>query len=380
MDKSKHIVVEAKNESLAFLQKKFPGCAVVDTYVQQLEELFLIRNPKYRFNKEGYKEELGKFIKEHAGGGDTSNVGSWVYFPWNKLLTHYLSDVLHQELRTARNKNLITGEEQEKYYQAVVAVAGLSVGSHAALTIAMTGGAKRIKLADPDAISVSNLNRIRFGATVAGQNKAKIVAQCIAEINPYADIFIYEQGVTLENIDGFVSGTDGTPQTDILLEGVDNLEMKILLRENCKKSGIPLIMATDNADGIIVDVERYDTDKNLQLFNGALGNISVNDFRNFPPFELPKLATKVAGPDYVMPRMLASVFEVGKTLYSWPQLGTAATFTGVVTAFLTRAIVCGRKIKSGKYDLNLELIFDGDYDANKVDKGRDEFLKALGIR
>jgi len=28
-------------------------------------------------------------------------------------------------------------------------------------------------------------------------------------------------------------------------------------------------MATDNGDGIIVDIERYDTDTKLRLFNGG---------------------------------------------------------------------------------------------------------------
>jgi hypothetical protein len=309
--------------------------------------------------------------------------GTWFYFPWNNKLIHFLPEEEYLELRTARNKNLILPEEQKKYYNSAVGVAGLSVGSHAALTITMTGGAKNIKLADPDTVSVSNLNRLRYGAGEIGQNKAELAARLIMEINPYANVKIYPNGINANNLEDFVNGSGNFPKLDILLEGVDNLEMKILLRQEAKKNRVPLIMATDNADGIIVDVERYDLDSNMPLFNGALGDFTLEDFKTFPPAQLPKLATKVAGPGFVATRMLASVFEVGKTLYSWPQLGTAATFTGVVAAYLTRLIVNGKKIKSGKYNLSLDAIFDPDFSDPKTSKidaeKKDKLLKNLGL-
>jgi hypothetical protein len=224
---------------------------------------------------------------------------------------------------------------------------------------------------------------LRYGADKIGQNKAELVARLIMETNPYANIKVYQNGINQDNIGDFVKGSGNFPKLDILLEGVDNLEMKILLRQEAKAAHVPLIMATDNADGIIVDVERYDLDPEMALFNGTLGGVIPEDFKNFPPHELPKLATKVAGPQYVATRMLASVFEVGKTLYSWPQLGTAATFTGVVAAYLTRLIVNGKKIKSGKYNLSLDEIFDPDFSHPKIAKNiaaeKDKLLKNLGL-
>jgi hypothetical protein len=161
------------------------------------------------------------------------------------------------------------------------------------------------------------------------------------------------------------------------------LETKIFLREEARKRGIPVIMATDNGDGVIVDIERYDKDKDLMLFNGLIGDISLQDFKTFPPSELPKLATKIAGVDMVVPRMLGSLAEVGKTLYSWPQLGDAATLCGVVVAYIVKQIVLNLPLKSGKIDVSLDKIFDPTIDDKKVVASRNSirntFKSAMGL-
>src|SRR5262245_15375489 len=110
------------------------GAATVsDTYTEQLEELFLVRNPHFRFDKTGFEEALREFV----GDGNLDLAGTWVYFPWRNMWVHVLDELEYQELRTARNRNLITAEEQQKFYDSCVAFAGLSVGSHAALTTVM---------------------------------------------------------------------------------------------------------------------------------------------------------------------------------------------------------------------------------------------------
>jgi len=377
-----HFDILADNSQLEQFKSAHKIETTVNYYEEELLELFLVRNPQYKFNKD-YQIAFEEFKTRETAGEQMDTLGNWFYFPWNKTLLHHLPELQYFELRTARNRNLITQDEQEKYYNSTIAIAGLSVGSHAAATLAMTGGAKNIKLADFDVVSVSNLNRLRYGSSTIGSNKALVAAHLVADINPYAKIYVYETGITQESITDFIEGSNNSPKSDILIEGVDNLEMKILLREAAKKSSIPVIMATDNGDGIIVDVERYDQDPNLQLFNGALGDFTIETFRNFPPHELPKLATTVAGPNYIVPRMLSSLLQVGRTLYSWPQLGTAATFTGVACAYICRAILNGKNIKGGKYDINLDSIFDPDYQTSqgkeKIKTERKNLLKQMGL-
>jgi len=373
------VAYNPKNGSLSKFRKKYKVLEMVDYYSELVRELFLIRNPQYRFVS-NYENAFEQFYQQHLQGKKSEHAGKWFYFPWSKKLVHYLPEKLHQELRTARNKNIITPEEQEKYYKMNIGIAGLSVGSHAALTIVMSGGAKTIKLADPDTVSGSNLNRIRYDFSVLGKNKCELAAQQIYQINPYSNVYQFPEGLTEKNIRKFLAGP---PKLDALVEEVDNLEMKIRLRIEAKKLGIPVLMATDNADNVIVDIERYDLNRKLRIFNGRAGNLDLAMFGKISPADIPKLATKIAGPDYVTSRMQDSLMEVGKTLYSWPQLGTAATLSGVAIAYLVKRLAQGEKLKSGKYEINFDGIFDPEYDSAKSrlkrERHRRNFLKKLGL-
>jgi hypothetical protein len=372
----KPVIWKKSEETLEVFKNKHRVNTVVDVYAGLLEDLFLIRNPRFKF-EEDYKKELEGFIKEHADSRPLTEAGNWFYFPWNKTLVHYLPHDMHQELRTARNRNIITDDEQKKFYNFTVGIAGLSVGSHGALTLAMMGGCRVMKIADPDDISGSNLNRVRYDFTSVGKNKCDIAAQQIYQINPYAEVRAYREGITPDNIDEFLSGLD------ILVEELDDLEMKIRLRLKAKEFGIPVIMATDNGDNIIVDIERYDLKKGLEIFNGVVGLLTLEEFREIPPQDMPKLATKIAGSGFVVPRMLTSLLEVGKTLYSWPQLGNAATLSGVTIAYLVKRMALGEKVRSGKLEVNLDSIFDPDYNSPQTVKARENvrnnFLKTIGL-
>lgn len=343
---------------------------VVDRYEEILEDLFLVRNPKYKMNPD-YKEDFEVFKEEHMDGGN------WFFFPWNGRLVKYLPDEMHQEVRTARNKNIITKEEQDKLYNCTVAVAGLSVGSHGTLTMSMMGMSRHMKIADPDEISASNLNRIRYDYTKIGKNKAEVAAEYIYQMNPYAEIDVLSEGLNNDNLDSFLSGTD------VLVEEMDNLEMKIKIREEAKKREMPVIMATDNGDNVIFDIERYDLDPNLTIFNGVAGELTVEEFQKIPPQDMPKLATKIAGADMVVPRMLMSLKEVGKTLYSWPQTGDAATLAGITIAHVVKRLILGEPLKTGKIDVNIDRIFDPNYDSeentNERNGIRSAFKKGVGL-
>ncbi len=332
------------------------GVAVADQHPDALEELFLLRNPKYRFDK-NYRAHLNDFIKKHLGKKRMDEAGNWFYYPWSGRLIHFLPEKLYQEVRTGRNRDLITKGEQDRYYNSAIGIFGMSVGSQAALVVAMTGGAKRIKLADPDAIDGSNLNRIRTGFHDVGTAKVVSVARQIYEMNPYAKVEIFGEGATDKNMEKFIS----SPKLDILIEEMDNPYFKIKARFLAKKHRVPVIMSADNGDGAIVDIERYDLKKNLPILHGILGDVRPEDFKNLSPKELPGVIAKMAGANLAVPRMLESVVKVGKSLYSWPQLGTAATTCGVVLSYLARKIITGDKLESGRYEVNFDSIFEPGY-------------------
>ncbi len=366
---------DPSRETFDAFTKRLSPAAVVDQYPFLLEDLFLVRNPRFKFTPPT-AAEIAAFIQEQTAG-NPQEAGSWFFFPWSRTLAHYLPEADHQEVRTARNRNIITKEEQEKLYGLTVAYAGLSVGSHGALTFAHLGGGKRIRLADPDAISPSNLNRIRYDFLSVGRKKTDMAREYLYQLNPYAEIITFDEGVNEKNMDAFLDGAD------VLVEETDHLETKIRLRLAAREKGIPVVMATDNAHNVIVEVERFDLDKETPLFNGAIGDITVEEFKSFPPQELPRLATKIAGPSLIAERMMLSLPEVGKTLYSWPQPATAATLAGVTIAYLLNRLALGLPVPTEKRSVSLDAVLDSAYEEPKERSHREQvrsaFLSALGL-
>lgn len=358
------------------LQKKKACVGVVNEFDLQLEELFLLRHPEFRFNK-NYQKELKLFLQQYVGRKTTDDCGKWFYFPWSQLVVHYLPEWEHLELRTGRNRNLITADEQKTYYESCIGVAGMSVGSHAALTIVLTGGAKYIKLADPDFISGSNLNRIRSGFSTVGLRKTIAVARQIYEMNPYSVVEVFSQGINDKNMDSFLQGKR---KLRVLVEEMDNPYLKITVRVASRRLGVPIVMAADNGDGVIVDVERFDTDKNYPLLHGIVKDLDVERMRHLPPNELPQVIAKIAGASHATDRVLESVLAVGKTLYSWPQLGTAATMCGSVLSFLTRRVALSDvHIMSGRFIINPEKIFEDNDSQRKKELRAKKFRRILAV-
>ncbi len=322
---------------------------VVDTIQEDLSELFCIQNPKIAHSSRR-QNAIKRFLVEKKPQNGWKEYGAWVWYPWNRTLVHILPSDEYHEVRTARNRNLITREEQEKFQDAIIGVAGLSVGNSAAMTIVLQGGAEYMRLADSDRLGLSNLNRIRAGIPSLGLPKTELAARQIHEINPYASLELFSEGVTMKNIKKFFLGP---PKLDLLVEEMDNLAMKIEARKWARKLRIPVVMAADDGDGILLDIERFDLEPKRPLLHGRI------------PERLPKkkmtrqemgifIGKYFIGEENIPERMRASLPEIGKTLYTWPQLGSAATLAGVVTASAARRILTGEDIASGRIALILD--------------------------
>lgn len=270
--------------------------------------------------------------------------GTWAHFPWSNTMVRYADRDEHQALRTFRNKNLITSEEQRMLFDARIAIAGLSVGSSVAEQMALGGVGGAVLYADTDHLSVPNLNRIASGMPQVGMRKIDIAAIKTSELDPYIEQTHLHEGITdasLDKLDKF------KPQ--IVFDEVDDLRAKALLRKYASERQIPLIMASDVGEKTLLDVERYDQSA-VSPFLGRLNESHIEKILAGPldEEEKKKMVKKVIGIRNASSRLLASLFEIDETLGGFPQLGTTATTGGSLATVAAREILLGRGPESGR--------------------------------
>ncbi|MDO8497473.1 MAG: ThiF family adenylyltransferase [bacterium] len=276
-------------------------------------------------------------------------------------------------LTSNRNKNLIQHEEQEKLRTTVVGFFGMSVGSHAALTWVMQNRPDVIKIADPDVISVSNLNRIRSGLHTVGSGKTETVKKQIEEMSPFTKIYATAQ-IKPDLLKKFCLSK---PAVGMIVDEIDSLEGKIILRKLAKEMRIPLISATDVGSAVFLDIERYDLKRDTSFFLGRISQREIDTIDTMPPKEKRKLLFKIVGFAHNSERMLESLLEIKKTLYTWPQLGSTATMAGgILTTALTK-IILGEKVETGRYVISLDELLEKDYFSKKRIEKRKKLVRSL---
>ena len=266
--------------------------------------------------------------------------GSWFYYPWNKTIVHFPDEAEYHALIHARDRDIVTADEQEALKTPSALFAGLSVGSHVHehMTYAGVGGTHY--LADFDTIEGSNLNRINARALQVGEVKADVSAKASSELNPYVNQELLRQGITRYTLDAL----EAVP--DIIFDEVDDFAAKALLRLYAQEHKKPLIMASDVGYKSIIDVERYD--KGAQLFNGRLNQQTIEAMieGKLSPEENMKVTTRLIGLSNASFRLLQSVNNPALTAF--PQLELAASQGGALATIAARDILLGRDVKSGR--------------------------------
>jgi hypothetical protein len=109
---------------------------VIDDFEEEHLELFGVKNPSKVYTPT-FKQEFQTYYQNLQSEKPLWQHGLWVLYPWSCKLVHILSEPDFFLVRTARNKNLINAEEQEKYYNAKIGIGGLSVGSSVAFALAL---------------------------------------------------------------------------------------------------------------------------------------------------------------------------------------------------------------------------------------------------
>jgi hypothetical protein len=315
--------------------KDRPIWKVHDIYTAQLEELFEILHPAV-INTPEYSEKLSSFISERSKPSVDLR-GDYIYYPWSGLLLHMVPEVDLHTLRTNRTKNLISEDEQHTMGEFTAGIAGLSFGNGIALSLVYNGASNSIKIADRDIFATSNLNRVRVGLPSVDQAKTEVTAHEIYEINPHAEVIVFNDGLTEENLDDFVNGSHNL---NIIFDVVDDFSMKVRLRLAAKKAKIPVIMLTSLEDSILVDVERYDLDPEAEIFHGLLGDVTDELLtKDMSEQDKVKYAMAIVGPEHIS-------FRIGTKLVSRPHLyGTVSIVCGLA-AYILKRIALGEDMPS----------------------------------
>ena len=364
-----------QEKALEKFVKEHPGIELVDNYAEQYAELLLSTNAHlYRAKYEVQVASIADLLDKHYAGRPAWALGSWAYYPWSRQLVHVLAQADFEALRTIRNRDLITVEEQAKLFDFKVAAFGMSVGSAGALATSISGISRQMKLIDGAVISGSNLNRILTGVSSVGLSKATVIARQIYEMNPYSQVVSFDK-VTAENIAEIF---DKPWAVDIAYDEIDDIEMKVRIRFEARKRRVPVVMATELGDTVMLDVERFDIEPERELFHGLVPGIeklldsSLENYR-----EWTKHAVRIIDPANMPIKMQKSLLKIGTNIVTHPQLGSTVMMTGGVLAFAAKNIALGNPLKSGRYVIALEKEMLADHQTRQYRRAHKKHTKVL---
>lgn len=331
-------------EPFLFLLRSGRVQLVNDHIHLQCAELLEARSP----GQKPSQTQIDALVSRLGGGERPERMGIWVHYPWSSTLVHTLAEAEFRELRLSRNRHKIMAPEQSCLSKCRIGIVGLSVGHVVAVTLALEGIGTHFRLADPDLVSLSNLNRIPATIGTLGLNKAVAAARRMYELDPFIDVEVFTEGLTETNREQFLDGGD---PLDLLIEECDDLFTKVSAREHARRFAIPVVMATN--DRGLLDIERFDREPDRPVMHGLLGDTESESLRGLSTENKAPFLLRVLGAD-MSARMAASLIEIDRTITGWPQLGSGTTFDAGAVANASRRILLGDLTDSGRFVLDLE--------------------------
>lgn len=306
-----------------------------------------IANDLFEYNYPSLIDDVdakARFCAEVKAEGNS--YGEWFYYPWNNSVVRFPENDDYYNLRTSRNRDLITKDEQQVLRTKRIAIFGLSVGSNVIDSLTQTGIGNEYMLSDPDRLSVSNLNRIRANMGYVGLLKTTVAGRKMAELDPYIKQSHFPDGYNENSNEVLMQN-----KPDIIVEDTDDLETKARVRDIAMKLGVAVLTVGDVGDRVVLDVERYDNE-NAKPFNGKISkkqfDALVDEDRNLSRHDQESILMKLLGfPVNFSPRFISSCMKRGTELSGFPQLGTTASIGGSMAAVAVRDILLNREVKLG---------------------------------
>lgn len=138
--------------------------------------------------------------------------------------------------RYIKNMNMLSKEENKNLKDTKVCVIGC--GGLGGYVIEMLGrlGIGYITIVDGDIFDVTNLNRQIFSNIEnLGEKKVKAAQQRMERVNPSITINSIHTKLNLQNGDSIIEGHD------VIVDAVDNLESRFIIKEIAERFKIPLV-------------------------------------------------------------------------------------------------------------------------------------------
>jgi molybdopterin/thiamine biosynthesis adenylyltransferase/rhodanese-related sulfurtransferase len=128
----------------------------------------------------------------------------------------------------------MTGQKRLKNAKVLCVGAG-GLGSPALLYLA-AAGVGTLGIIDFDTVDESNLQRqIIHGQSDVGRSKAESAAASIAEVNPYVQVVLFNEQLSVDNVMEIFS------QFDLIVDGTDNFATRYMVNDACVLLGKPYV-------------------------------------------------------------------------------------------------------------------------------------------
>lgn len=248
----------------------------------------------------------------------------------------------------------MTAEEiRERLSTTVVGFVGASLGSNVIEGVVREMRPQAAKLADPDYLEATNLNRLQHGSLrylshcrgsrrhpknafeTRFVSKAELVAYENQLVDPFTDWYLYTEGVDVENIDRFLLGDDREPRLDYVVEEADDIRIKVEVRKRARAHGIPVFMASDFGHRSQAQLQDFSANPNAPL------GFRVGDEELFAQLErcmasgarddMFDVARALVGSDFAVDEYAAWMQQTGEQpTNSVPQSGSVAQLSGAL--------------------------------------------------
>ena len=136
-----------------------------------------------------------------------------------------------------RNRGILSAEQQERLRAAHVTMVGCGGVGGTVATILARSGVGRFTLIDPDDYEPSNATR-QIGCFTAplGRNKAEVVGELLAGINPEVQVETIPGKVPLDEIDAYVTASD------LVFPAADDYPYSLMVFRRCRSLGRPALL------------------------------------------------------------------------------------------------------------------------------------------